>query len=234
MIVRIPHLRWPRFRPWRIAQRLFLIVGLLAACYAAFAFGTRHLYQAYESRVFDRELGLQLTNSLTRSYSRPRSHSQVMLRSLIGKIEIHRLGISAMVKEGVDVRTLGLAVGHIPATALPGEAGNSGFAAHRDTLFRNLKDVRPNDEITLTTLEGTYVYRVVSFKVVNPSEVSVLSSSPDEKILTLVTCYPFYFVGDAPSRFVVRAVQVTSAPSSHQTEEPYKPVRLSSSSEQDN
>ena len=114
-----------------------------------------------------------------------------------------------MINEGVDERTLDLAVGHIPSTALPGQQGNVGLAAHRDTLFRNLKNVRRDDEIALTTLNNRYVYRVVSVRVVNPGEVSVLEASADEKILTLVTCYPFYFVGHAPRRFIVRARQVS-------------------------
>ena len=76
------------------------------------------------------------------------------VRSLAGRIEIPRLRISAIVKEGVDERTLDLAAGHIPNTALPGQTGNVGVAAHRDTLFRNLKDVRRDDQITLTTLDG--------------------------------------------------------------------------------
>ena len=116
-----------------------------------------------------------------------------------------------MVKEGVDDRTLDLAVGHIPSTAMPGERGNVGLAAHRDNLFRNLKDVRRDDEITLTTLDNTYNYRVASFTVVTPEKVSVLAPSSGENTLTLVTCYPFYFVGHAPKRFVVRAVQVVGS-----------------------
>ena len=103
-------------------------------------------------------------------------------------------------------------MGHIPSTALPGQTGNVGVAAHRDTLFRNLKDVQRDDEITLTTLEGEYLYRVVSFKVVNPTDVSVLDPSAGEMTLTLVTCYPFYFVGHAPKRFIVRARQVANIP----------------------
>ena len=130
------------------------------------------------------------------------------MRSLVGKIEIPRLKISAIVKEGVDARTLDVAAGHNPHTALPGQTGNVGVAAHRDTLFRNLKDVRRDDKIMLTTLDGEYVYRVVSFQIVQPTDVSVLDPSPDQKTLTLVTCYPFYFVGHAPKRFIVRALQV--------------------------
>ena len=116
-----------------------------------------------------------------------------------------------MVREGIDGRTLNLAIGHIPSTALPGRPGNVGLAAHRDTLFRGLKDVRGDDEITLSTLNREYTYRVVWYKVVNPTAVDVLKPAAGEETLTLVTCYPFYFVGNAPNRFIIRARRVHSA-----------------------
>ena len=184
------------------AQRFFLITGLLALGYTAFHVAARYVYQAHENRVLDHAV------SLHQDAPKDEPSPDAPARSLVGKIEIPRLNISAIVKEGVDERTLGVAAGHIPHTALPGQPGNVGVATHRDTLFRNLKDVRRDDKITLTTLDGEYVYRVVSFKIVQPADVSVLDPSPDEKILTLVTCYPFYFIGDAPKRFVVRALQV--------------------------
>jgi sortase A len=117
-----------------------------------------------------------------------------------------------MVQEGIDEPTLALAVGHIPSTAMPGETGNIGLAAHRDNLFRNLKNVARDDEITLTTLDHTYSYRVASFSIVNPEEISVLAARAGENTLTLVTCYPFYFMGHAPKRFIVRARQVLRTP----------------------
>jgi sortase A len=183
-----------------ISQWFFLITGLLAISYTAFNFAERYVYQAHEKRLFDDAVALR--------QSAPRQAGAVMARSLVGKIEIPRLNISAIVREGVDDRTLDLAAGHIPHTALPDETGNVGIAAHRDTLFRNLKDVRRDDRITLTTLDGEYVYRVVSFQIVLPADVSVLDPSPHQKTLTLVTCYPFYFVGNAPKRFIVHAIQV--------------------------
>ena len=82
-----------------------------------------------------------------------------------------------------------------------------GIAAHRDTFFRPLRNIRKNDIITLTTITAEYRYRVVSTKVVDPADVSVLNAG-DREILTLVTCYPFYFVGSAPDRFVVRAERI--------------------------
>ena len=123
---------------------------------------------------------------------------------LVGRIDIARLGLSVIVAEGVDKLTLRRAVGHIPGTGMPGEPGNVGLAAHRDTFFRPLQNIRRGDAITLTTLAGEYRYRVVSTKIVSPLDVGVLDPSGSE-VLTLVTCYPFYFIGPAPSRFIVRA-----------------------------
>jgi len=127
---------------------------------------------------------------------------------LIGRIGIPRLDISAVVIEGTSHKTLRRAVGHIAGTALPGQPGNVGIAGHRDTFFRPLRNVQENDIITFTTLRGEYRYRVVSIKVVSPDNVAVLNPDGNE-ILTLVTCYPFYFVGSAPDRFIVRAARVT-------------------------
>jgi sortase A len=204
--------RLARSRPWRFAQRFFLIAGLFALVFAAYSYAARYVYQAHENREFDRALSAQNVAPSRPHGSAEQHPSTASLRSLIGRIAIPRLGISAMVKEGIDDRTLGLAVGHIPSTALPGETGNVGLAAHRDNLFRNLKDVERDDRITLTTLDNTYVYRVISSQIVNPTEVAVLASSAGEKTLTLVTCYPFYFVGHAPKRFVVRALQAVNTP----------------------
>lgn len=126
---------------------------------------------------------------------------------LIGRIEIRRLGMSIAIAEGTDDPTLRRAAGHIAATALPGQAGNIGIAAHRDTFFRPLRKIRHGDIITLTTPAGQYRYRVVSTRIVTPDDVAVLNSDGNE-ILTLVTCYPFYFIGAAPDRFIVRAARV--------------------------
>ena len=125
-------------------------------------------------------------------------------RGLIGRIEIPRLGLSVMVIEGIDRRSLRRAAGHIPGTALPGQPGNVGISAHRDSYFRPLRKIKTNDIITFTTLLGDYRYRVLSTRVVKAQDVAVLAPSANQ-ILTLVTCYPFYFVGPAPNRFIVRA-----------------------------
>jgi LPXTG-site transpeptidase (sortase) family protein len=115
----------------------------------------------------------------------------------------------AIVMEGAGKTILRRAAGHIPGTALPGEVGNIGISAHRDTYFRPLRNIERNDIITLTTAVAEYRYRVLSTKVVSPYDLAVLNPTADQS-LTLVTCYPFYFVGAAPSRFIVRAKRVVT------------------------
>ena len=125
----------------------------------------------------------------------------------MARIEIPRLDVSAIVLEGVDKKTLRRGVGRIPETALPGDGGNVGLAAHRDSFFRGLKDIRKNDIVTLKTLDNTYYYRVEWTEIVLPKDTYVLEDSGVPE-LTLVTCYPFYYVGSAPKRFIVRANRV--------------------------
>jgi len=119
-------------------------------------------------------------------------------------MDIPRLGVSVAVLQGSKSRMLRLGAGHIEGTPLPGEAGNSGIAGHRNTFFRDLKDIWQKDEIQLQTATGLLHYEVEWVKLVVPDDISVLAPST-ESVLTLVTCYPFYFVGPAPERFVVRA-----------------------------
>ncbi len=125
--------------------------------------------------------------------------------TLIGRLDVPRVDISAIVRQGDTAGILRLGAGHIPGTALPGRAGNVGVAGHRDTIFRPLRHLRAGDRISLTTPRGTFRYRVAWTKVVAPSDIAVLDPTRRAS-LTLVTCYPFYFIGHAPHRFVVRAV----------------------------
>jgi sortase A len=127
-------------------------------------------------------------------------------KGALGRIDIPRLGISAIIAEGTDNGTLKRAVGHVPSTSQPGEAGNVGLAAHRDGLFRGLGGVRQNDLIRIVTPRGSFSYRVEYSVVVGPHRVDLLDSTAVPS-LTLITCYPFHWIGHAPKRFVVRAVQ---------------------------
>lgn len=129
---------------------------------------------------------------------------------VLGRIEIPHLHLTTMIAEGTDARTLAHAVGHIPATALPGNAGNCGLAGHRDTFLRGLGGLRLHDMIGIVTAAGRSTYEVEWCRVVEPSRVDVLDSTATRS-LTLVTCYPFGYVGHAPQRFVVRARMVAFA-----------------------
>jgi len=188
-----------RFRRGTSIVLLAWGIGLLGYC--AYSVIASWLFQRAEIQRFDELLAVR---------HRAAVHRLLPLHDggLLGRIEIPRLGISVMVVEGSDAAVLSQAAGHITGTALPGQPGNIGISAHRDTFFRPLRHIRPNDVITLTTLLGKYQYRVVSTQVVSPYDVAVLGSN-SQQILTLVTCYPFYFVGSAPNRFIVRAERIT-------------------------
>lgn len=125
-------------------------------------------------------------------------------------LRIPRIGLEVAVLEGTDDWTLNRAVGHIEDTARPGAGGNSGIAGHRDGFFRGLKDIRAGDGIEIETVASLERYRVERTWIVDPEDVSVLDPTASPSI-TLVTCYPFYFVGSAPQRFIVRAVRTETA-----------------------
>ena len=207
-----PFLRWSR--------NLLFAVGALALSYAGFVLLDARLYQAAQSRQFQKELkGLKpsigsderlspvsLPPDAMRADGLGVAHLGTVGRgdSPLGRIEISSIGLTAMIQEGTDARTLRRGLGHVPGTPLPGQQGNVAITGHRDTFFRPLRNIRKDDEITVTTLSGSYRYRVDSTEVVEPEDTEVLAGSNDA-VLTLVTCYPFYFVGPAPKRFIVRA-----------------------------
>ncbi len=183
--------RWSRY--------LFFTLGTLLLLYVAFTLLAAQLSQDEQSREFEQTL--QEPNAVA-SPGTAKAEG-----ALLGRIEIKSVGLSAMIQEGVAEETLQRAVGHIPSTSMLDQHGNIALAAHRDTFFRGLRNIRLNDEITLTTTSGKARYRVVFTQVVEPEDTSVLRAS-EEDMLTLVTCYPFTFVGTAPQRFIVRAHKV--------------------------
>lgn len=214
----------------------FLLLGLIALDCYIWVNTTSALYQAYEDWAFDQTLrglnptvggfikdefsfwsGGKRTQPQPTAVEHPASEALSIPRgplgrsAVIGRLAIPRLGVEVMVREGADESTLRRAVGHIPGTALPGAPGNVALAAHRDTFFRPLRNIRKDDAIDLQTEYGTYRYLVRSTKIVSPRDVEVLKASSTDT-LTLVTCYPFYYIGSAPKRFIVRATQVAVIP----------------------
>jgi len=187
-------------RATRLAAWVLLATGLIALGYAAYVVADAHAYQATERKRFE-----QAGNNAA---AVPPSNTVTALPEgeVIGEIQIRRLGLTAVVAQGESAATLQRAVGHLSDTALPGELGNVVLAGHRDTFFRPLKGVRPGDAITLKTQEGDFEYLVESSAVVRPSNIQVLEPTGG-RTLTLITCFPFSYVGSAPDRFIVRARQ---------------------------
>lgn len=197
----------------RLARWFFLALGLALLGVVGFASLDAKRFQERENSRLNQAIKLSARVSpeippqalAAMSFaSVDAQHVNVASGSIIGRIEMSRIGIDVIIAEGTDGKTLRRGVGHVTGTALPGGLGNVVIAGHRDTFFRALRNVRQDDEVTLTTLAGTYRYQVDWAKVVGVEANDVLSDS-DESILTLVTCYPFYFVGPAPKRFIVRA-----------------------------
>ena len=199
--------KWPA---WKLVRLFFLAAGVCLLGYVGYALLDAKLFQAYENRQFD--MAVKRSSSSTEAVraatipvsSAPHDEVHLASGSVLGRIEISRIGVAVIVLEGTEAKTLRRSVGHITGTALPGEQGNIAIAGHRDTFFRGLRNIRQDDEVTLTTIHGSYLYRVDSMKIVDPEDLAVLKST-DESTLTLVTCYPFDFVGPAPKRFIVHA-----------------------------
>jgi sortase A len=190
---RVRTLDWVEAGCWAIA------VGLLVA--AAFI--------VVRGAVFQRVQGARLDAQLARPG--PRTADIVVDNGdVLGRLEIPRLKLSVIVAEGDDTGTLSVAAGHLPDTPMPWAGGNSVIAAHRDSYFRPLQRIRNGDVVTLTTIRGTFRYEVTDASVVEPDDLSVLEQTPHAS-LTLITCYPFSFVGTAPQRFVVRAERLPDA-----------------------
>jgi sortase A len=206
----------PRRRAWRWTRWFFTIVGVALLGYVGFALTDAAIFQAYEKWQMDRALNeirtsprlmkLQVVHASS-ALGEAVHVTPLAPGALLGRIDINSVGIAAMIVEGTDAKSLRRAVGHIPGTPLPGDVGNVVLTGHRDTFFRPLRNIQPLDEVTLTTLNGTFRYRVDSMQVVGDKDTEVLKDS-EGAILTLVTCYPFYFVGPAPKRFIVRAHKI--------------------------
>jgi sortase A len=215
MIVSVPSESIRYFLGWFRAALLVIAVGALG--YSGFVLADTWLYQKQAGIQFNQRLNPALLNPTLLNPTvlnpammqprRPNGPSEKETSGLVGRMEIPRLGISVIVAEGTSEATLRRAAGHIAGTKLPGRSGNVGIAGHRDTLFRPLRNVQQGDLITLTTLQGAFHYVVLSTQIVARSDVGVLNSDGRE-ILTLVTCHPFYFVGPAPDRFIVRAERI--------------------------
>jgi sortase A len=208
-------LMWlPISSPARKLQRVFFIFGMLALGYAAIVLANAAIFQRHAQSKFEKN-GIGASTSHPQvTDQRPVATSGTMIQPVadgipFARLKISRLNLDEMVVEGDSTEDLRHAIGHIPTTALPGNQGNVGIAGHRDTFFRPLRNIRKGDLIALSTSQGDHKYEVQSTEIVLPEDSWVLRPTPSPS-LTLVTCYPFYYLGSAPKRFIVHAREVTS------------------------
>lgn len=190
-------------RTRKVIENTLLIAGLAGIGIFISSKVSEMIYQSRSNRDFEQ----QVQSAHTGTYRPAPIHKD----DVVGRLTIPRLHMHDIVREGTGEGTLTVALGHIEGTAMPGQTGNVGIAGHRDTLFRALRQIVKNDLIQFQTVTDSYDYRVDGTSIAEPQDVEVLraSSSPE---LTLVTCYPFNYVGSAPKRFIVKAHQVRSGP----------------------
>jgi LPXTG-site transpeptidase (sortase) family protein len=200
----------------RFIEYLLLLAGIVGVALWVASNVIPALWQRWDDRAFDRT-----------DRNKPSGPSVPIIpaNGLVGRLVIPRLNLRAIVREGVGGYTLGIAAGHIPGTAFPWQKGNVAVAGHRDTLFRGLGDIRKDDLIQFDTLNASYIYEVASTKIVEPEDVSVLKSGASSE-LTLVTCYPFNYIGSAPERFIVKAHRLSQVSAQNSLpEEPVQPAK---------
>ncbi|HMF90952.1 MAG TPA: class D sortase [Candidatus Angelobacter sp.] len=208
----VPTPRWKTIL--RIGQKALISVGVALLGFYALARVDGAVTSYAAVRNFEdgeARSGGNSTESRSVDYSlwsavRIKAYKQSLKQSgpAIALLRIPKLRIVAPVMEGIGDVALNVGVGHIPGTARPGEPGNLGLAGHRDGFFRGLKDIHKGDTIEVVTAGKTEVYAVDDVKIVKPADVQVLRASATPSV-TLVTCYPFYFAGNAPQRYIVHA-----------------------------
>ncbi len=191
----------------RWLEAFLFLAGFAGLSIWGWSYARTYLYQREADRVLDTQINKRVrpeTATPAQSPTPPRRPAPPPNGTLIGRLTIPRVKVRAAVREGADDETLDVALGHIPGTALPGQSGNVGVAGHRDALFRGLRNIRKNDVIHFQTATASYQYLVDSTSIVKPKDVGVLAPGPHSE-MTLVTCYPFNYIGSAPDRFIVKA-----------------------------
>lgn len=187
-------------RTW--LARLLMLAGVLALVWAGYALlSSRRAQLEYRKAL---EAKRAAPSAFPAEPSKPVLPLTMPLGEPIGTLSVPRLGLSAVVAEGDDKPVLDNAAGHLPDTALPWNDGNAAVAAHRDGLFRPLKGIKVGDILRFETLHGDFEYRVTERYVVEPDDIWVLNPTLGPT-LTLISCYPFNFIGNAPKRFIVKA-----------------------------
>jgi LPXTG-site transpeptidase (sortase) family protein len=187
-------------------QRILFVLGFVILGYV----GAAWYYARTQQEAGNRELDRMLLDRAPFRTPETATKEQIPEGGLVGKVEIPKLHLSAVVFQGTNDQVLDRGVGHMDSSALPGQPGNVVLAAHRDTFFRSLRNIGKGDEVTVTTEDGPKNYVVESTEIVPPTDIAVAAPTP-QPTLTLITCYPFYYIGHAPKRFIVRAREMENS-----------------------
>ena len=185
-------------------EAILILGGLLAGGYCAYAWMESQAAQDQALQELAEMARKETARKGASSRHPPKALPPPVEGTPVGEIVIPRLGVSVAILEGTKPGTLSRAVGHVSGTPQPGEKGNICLAGHRDTFFRPLRKISAGDDVELRFPGGSARYRVIDTETVDPEEVRVLDPTP-ANTLTLITCYPFYFIGSAPRRFIVHA-----------------------------
>lgn len=189
-------LEWHKLRILLLRQRLSVILMLIGVCILGYV-GTEYWAMYHEQKVLQREWQEQQKSSASTVTTVKAVQDDGLTR-----VSIPKINLDVIVVEGTNHRALRVGPGHLKTTPAPGEVGNSVISAHRDTFFRHIYELAKGDEIQVRRGGHTFTFQVTGKKIVEPSDVSVLKNSPDAR-LTLITCYPTYYIGPAPQRLIV-------------------------------
>lgn len=187
-----------RDRVWLV----FLLIGAVLLGYVAWAYSSMYFEQRRLAREWQRQQQQQQPSRQEATAVRAEAGPELTLLS------VPKINLESVVVEGTDNRSLRLGPGHLSDTPQPGEAGNSVISGHRDTFFRHLNDLQMGDEVLVQRAGKTFRYKVTGKRVVEPTDVAVIAPTKDSE-LTLLTCYPTYYIGPAPKRLVVFSKLVT-------------------------
>jgi sortase A len=194
---------WPSLR-----QRfplIMIILGVVLLAYVGWEYGSMYFEQRRLAREFERQ---QQEQQQQASNSAP---APINTDDALTRLSVPKINLESVVVEGTNHRALLLGPGHLEDTPAPGESGNSVISGHRDTFFRHLNDLQMGDEVLVERGGKTFHYQVTGKRVVEPTDLSVIAPTKDPE-MTLITCYPTYYIGPAPKRLVVFSKLVTDAP----------------------
>lgn len=192
----------------KVVERLLILGGVVCVFWCVFVVARAWRFQSRQIPTASSAPASQAPPE-NAAVAPPAGPSALPIGEPMGRIEVPRLRVSAAIANGDDDGTLRVAIGHLPDTPFPWEAGNSALAGHRDTFFRQLRNIRVGDDMRVATPYGDFTYQVSRTVIVTPQDLSVLEPTV-EPTLTLITCYPFSYVGHAPKRFIVQAVRMTA------------------------